>query len=96
MSCRFIERDLGAAAYLRTKGHRLIGLRPEHGHFLSFEFADEAGKCAEDARSYARGGQCVAQTLIINLHALKETLRQQKKESKQNESCHPNHSRCPG
>jgi hypothetical protein len=84
MNSGFTERDLGCAAYLRAKGHRLLGLSRIHGDFFSFEFADDTGRCSEDARAYAAGAPCRAQSLIISLHYMKNLLRQEK-ESK-NES----------
>jgi len=85
----FIEKDLGAAAFLWARGHEFLGLRHCGEGFFGFEFSEDDGKCREDARLYFHGGQCSAQNLIVRLQALKETLRQQKKESQKNETRKP-------
>ncbi len=72
----YLEADLGTAAYLVTKGHRLLGLVESGPGRFAFRF--ESAAC-EAALDYLQGDSVPARALVAAMSDLK-TLLYQKKE----------------
>jgi hypothetical protein len=75
----YLQFDLGCAAYLVTRGFRLLGLteteRRRDGRVrYAFRFAGSNGAAEAAALDYLRGGSAPAKTLVDAEKALKTLL----------------------
>ncbi len=73
----YMEADLGTAAFLVVRGHKLLGLKPDGRRYL-FCFADSDGKAAEDGMEYLQGASISAMALINAEKSLKTLLYKHK------------------
>jgi hypothetical protein len=69
--------ELEVAAFLKTRGHRLLDAKP-HGHLVSFSFEESA---ASDLDSYFCGMEVSARELFEAHRCLRGLIRQLKEQT---------------
>lgn len=73
-SSEHLEQELGVAAFLVARGHKLLGLREESpGHFC-FRFVEDEGKTSQAALDFLCGATVVAKDLVSAERSLKTLL----------------------
>lgn len=69
-----LEQELGVAAFLVARGHKLLGLKEiSPGHF-TFRFAEDNGKAAQAALDFLCGATVIAKDLVSAERSLKALL----------------------
>jgi hypothetical protein len=69
-----LEQELGVAAFLVARGHKLLGLREvSPGHFC-FRFLEDEGKTSQAALDFLCGASVVAKDLVSAERSLKTLL----------------------
>jgi len=74
----FLQRDLGASAFLLTLGYQLVGLQKLSEGFYAFCFEDPLSTGDRDSKAFFEGAPANADKLLHNLRKLKSLLRAEK------------------
>jgi hypothetical protein len=80
------ESDIGAAAFLLTRGFKLVGLTRLGPHRYGFCFSDPDNSAAQETRSYFDGATAEAKALLDSLRDLKNRLYAEKANGNGNET----------
>jgi len=77
--------ELELAAFLKTRGHRLVGAKP-NGRLVTFEFDASA---ADDANNYFSGAQTPARDLFEAHRSLRALIQQVREHASQRNVSEP-------